>query len=172
MDLQRDILNNLNSRYVLVKRNDTYVIVDKQRKSMVVLDNPIINMSELIKAMINKNVEIYDNVKLLPSPTEKLVYMSESKPNSFKVFIKKIFDQDRRQTGVIISAITSSAIGRVEKKRLEEMMEQYSFNVLFPNEGLNVFSNTYSDTASIVVITGINSLPNVLLDDSRDLYNW
>lgn len=71
MEIQKQILTNLNIRYVLVKAKLGYVIVDKNRRTMVKIEDPIINFEQLIKMMIEKDVVIYENVKDLPEPIEK-----------------------------------------------------------------------------------------------------
>jgi len=49
-------------------------------------------------------------------------------------------------------------------------MEHYAFQVLYPREGLNIYSSIHNDTVSISVIRNINNLPSE--DDEKELYNW
>lgn len=172
MQLENEILTNLNIRYVLLKRDSEYVIIDKLRRSMVIIENPIINVKELIKAMVNKNVEIYSDIKQLPLATEHSL-RSKNRPDSFKVFMKKLFNERGFETGVIISAILNKALDEKNKKRIERKMEDYAFSVLYPGEGLNVYSNTYIDTASITVIKNINNLPTKDIEDKEfEIFEW
>ena len=62
-------------------------------------------------------------------------------------------------------------INREEKLRIEKILEHYAFQVLYPDEGLNVFSSTYDDTASISVIRDINNLPYEDVEN-KELYYW
>lgn len=168
MDIQKEILGNINTRYVLLKKDDKYYIIDIKTRALVAVDNPIINYEELIKAMLNREVKVYDNVKSLPSPVEHSV---RSKPNSIKIFIKKIYNELGAETGVIITAITPTSINVYNKKSIEKIMENYAYNVLYPYEGLNIYSNTYDDTASITVIKGINTLPSQNID-AQEIFDW
>ncbi|WMJ75366.1 hypothetical protein RCC89_19705 [Cytophagaceae bacterium ABcell3] len=172
MNIQQEILNNINNRYILLKKGDIYSIIDKIRRTMVVIDDPIIDKSELIKAMLDLKVEIYDDPKKLPLATEKPV--SDFKfPDTIKVFIKKIYDQNTKETGSIISAITQSMVNYEQKREIESLLEHYAFTVLYPGEGLNLYSDINSDTVSIVVIKGINYLPYKDIDGQEtNLFNW
>lgn len=172
MQIDNEILSNLNFRYVLLKKDLEYLIIDKIRRSLVIIDNPIINVEALIKLMLENRVEIYDNIKNLPAPTEHSL-RSNSKPTSFKIFMKKMFNERNKETGVIISAIAEYAINEQSKKRIEKRMENYAFSVLYPGEGLNVYSNTYNDTASIIVVKNINNLPAKEIGDTElEIYQW
>lgn len=172
MNIQKEILNNINHKYILLKIGETYSIIDKNRRTMVVIDDPIINKTELIKAMKELNVEIYHDPRKLPLATEKPI-SDFSIPNSIKVFIKKIYDNKANETGTIISAITQSKVNYKQKRRIESLLEHYAFNVLYPGEGLNLYTDINSDTVSMVIIKGINNLPNVDLDsEEKNLFDW
>jgi hypothetical protein len=139
MEIHNDILNNINNRYVLLKKDKDFVIIDKSKKSMVIINDPIIDKEKLIKTMIEKGVEVYDSPEKLPQPSE-IPFSGKDIPTSFKLFIKKIHDKDGKETGAIISALTNKMLDINEKRRIERIMEDYAFTVLYPNEGLNIYS--------------------------------
>lgn len=172
MNIQKEILNNINTRYILLRKDTTYSIIDKIRRTMLIIDDPVINKGELIKKMLSLNVEVYDDPKKLPNPTEKPVSNFKFPPQ-IKVFIKKIYDQDKNETGAIISAITPSMVNYTKKRKIEALIEHYAFTVLYPTEGLNLYTDINSDTVSMVIIKGINNLPNKNIEGlETNLYDW
>jgi hypothetical protein len=160
MDKFNQILSNLNERYVLVKISEdpTYIIADKKRRTIVNLNDPIINYQALILKMLDKKVEVYHSFEDLPEPIEHVTIIKDIPPTA-KVYIKKIYDEKQNETGAIIGAVLRKFIGKKEKDIIEEAMKNYAFSILYPQQGLNIYSNEYSDIASIIVIKDLNSLP-------------
>ncbi len=146
MERHNEILNNINRRYVLLKDNEEYLIIDKLRRTMVIINDPIIDVMKLIDIMIEKSVEIFNDVNDLPEITEFPIEIEEMPP-AFKAFIRKVFNKERRETGAIISAMTESRIGREEKLKIERTIQHYASQVLYPNERLNLYSSIHDDTA-------------------------
>jgi hypothetical protein len=172
MDIQNEILDKVNTKYVLLKKGRNYLIVDKDRKTMVIIDDPLINVNLLIKKMIEKGVEIFFDTKSLPEPKEKL-FKHDSLPANYSLFVKRLYNQDSVETGAIISALTNKPINREDKEKIERLIQNYAFTVLYPNEGLNLFSSIYNDTASMTIIKGINNLPHENIDGEQiTLYDW
>lgn len=165
-----DILKNLNTRYVLITDNDSYIIIDKLRHTMVTINDPYIDLNKLHQGMIDNGVQIFSSIESLPPITE-FPTIIESTPQSFKAFIRKVFNQKGQETGSVISAITNDMISRSEKLRIEKILEHYAFQVLYPSEGLNIYSSIYDDTASISIIRDINNLPYEDIQN-KELYNW
>lgn len=174
MDIVNEILTNLNSKYVLLNVGPMakYVIVNKLQRTMVVIDNPIINFDELIKRMRAEDVTVYTNLEDLPTPVDRYVDISRSGKDSFRVFIQKLYNDKKEETGSIIHAMTTIRVDEEKKKDIEHIMSQYAYDVLYPSEGINIYSNFHSDTASIIVVKGINSLPFIDLGETKDLYKW
>ncbi len=166
-----EILKNLNTRYVLIKDDDNLIIADKLRHTMVSINDPYIDLDRLHKGMIHAGVQIFNSFKELPPKQEFPTKLSDVKPQTFKAFIRKVFNQKGVETGSIISAMTKEMIDRDEKLRIEKILEHYAFNVLYPSEGLNIFSSIYDDTASISAIREINNLPYEDVEN-KELYNW
>jgi hypothetical protein len=172
MEIHKEILNNINTRYVLLRKGNNYVIVDKNRRTMVVIDDPIINFTKLIKSMLESNVVVYENPNDLPVPSETLV-AHKTIPSKYKLFIKRIYDKNSKETGAVISALTDRLLDRQEKERIEKIIEQYAFTVLYPREGLNMYSDTNFDTASMTIIKGINNLPYENIDgEQTEVFDW
>lgn len=179
MDIIQEILSNINERYVLLKKEDEFLIIDSKRRTMVLIDDPIINLSNLIDTMKERGVEVYTNISDLPQATETLITDNKF-PESYKLFIKKIYDKDGHETGSIISALTNKRIDFSEKKVIEERIQDYAHTVIYPDKGLSIFSEVYSDIASIVIIKGINNLPYQFIDsdynnndiEQTEIYNW
>jgi len=169
MNIQKEILENINTRYVLLnkKNNVGYHIIDKLRKTIVMIDDPYINVDAIVNKMLELKVIIYNTIDELPNAIE-LPIENKNATEEFRIFIKKIFGVNGLETGSIVTALTHKQINREEKFKMEKHIEHYAFNVLYPGEGLNLYSNIESDTASIVVIKGINNLPSV---DAK-LFNW
>ncbi len=172
MNIQNEILNNINTKYVLLKKGREYSIIDKNRKTIVVIDDPLINVKLLIKAMINKNAEVFTNVNNLPEPKEKLIRYNTI-PSKYQLFIKRLYDENRIETGAIISALTNKAIDKNEKGKIEHLIQNYAFTVLYPNEGLNIYSEINGDIASVTIIKGINNLPYENIGGEKaEIFNW
>ena len=172
MEIQKEILNNINKRYVLLKKGHYYLIIDKNRKTMVVIDDPLINFNLLIKTMLQKGAEVYKSLKDLPEAKEKLI-KHVNIPKDYQLFIKHLYDQNGKETGAIISALTNKLINREEKERIEKLIENYAFTVLYPTEGLNLFSEIHGDTASMTIIKGLNNMPFENLDgELKTIYDW
>ena len=74
--------------------------------------------------------------------------------------IKKIYNQEGMEIGAIIFAILHTPIDIQQKTNIENYLKQHAFNVLYPGEGINIYSDIHVDTASITVIRNINQLPD------------
>jgi len=157
--IHQDILQNINTRYVLYKRDDnSYSIIDKLKRVIVSVDDPIINFKKLVETLLNKQIDIYLNLNDLPDAIEKPIEFTEN-AKTLKIFIKKIYDENGKETGSIISAITDKLITNYQEKRnIERLLEDYAFTVLYPYEGLNLYTDINTDTISITVIRNINDL--------------
>ena len=172
MDLQNEILDIVNKKYVLLKNGRNYSIVDRDRKTIVLIDDPLINVKLLVKKMIENGVEIFLDSKKLPEPKEKLLKY-DYLPDNYRLFVKKIYDQDSSETGAIISALTNKPISKFEKEKIEKLIQQYALTVLYPHEGINLFSSIYNDTASMTIIRGINNLPSENIEGEHlTLFDW
>jgi len=157
--IHQDILQNINTRYVLYKRDDnSYSIIDKLKRVIVSVDDPIINFKKLVETLLNKQIDIYLNLNDLPDAIEKPIEFTEN-AKTLKIFIKKIYDENGKETGSIISAMTDKLITDYQEKRnIERLLEDYAFTVLYPYEGLNLYTDINTDTISITVIRNINDL--------------
>lgn len=166
--LHQDIIQNLNTRFVLYKRaEDDYSIVDKLKRVIIAIDDPIIDYHKLIDTLLKMQIEVYADYKDLPEAVEKPIKLSDD-VKTMKVFVKKIYDQNQRETGSIISAMTDKLVTKhSEKRRIERLLEDYAFSVLYPYEGLNLYSDINIDTVSITVIRNINNLPYKDIDPSE-----
>jgi hypothetical protein len=74
-------------------------------------------------------------------------------------FIKKLFDQNGRETGAILSVIFGASTNDQQKNIIENKLIQYSFDTLYPSESLKIYRDMYIDTPSITVIRNFNNLP-------------
>lgn len=166
-----EILKNLNSRFVLIKNDESFIIMDKLRHMMITINDPYIDIDKLHQGMIDNGVQIFNTIDDLPPIKEFPTSLNENKPKPFKAFIRKVFNQKGNETGSVISAMTNVMINREEKLRIEKILEHYAFQVLYPNEGINIFSSIHNDTASISVIRDINNLPYEDVEN-KELYNW
>lgn len=171
MEIHKDILNNLNTRYVLLKKGLDYLIIDKLRRTMIIIDDPIINLEKLIEIMIQKETKIFENVNDLPKPIEE-PFKLRAKSIEFKVFIRKLFNHNKEETGSILSALTKEPVNAERKEIIEKRIMRYAFQVLYPGEGLNMYSSVYKDTASITAIKKINDLPSNEIGEIKELYDW
>ena len=60
-----------------------------------------------------------------------------------------------------------------QKRKIETLIEHYAFTVLYPDEGLNLYTDIHSDTVSMVIIKGINNIPSKNIDGKEtNLYDW
>jgi hypothetical protein len=75
-------------------------------------------------------------------------------------FIKKLYDQNGRETGAILSVVFGAPTNIQQKNIIENRLIQYAFDTLYPGEGLNIYRDMYIDTPSITVIRNINNLPD------------
>ena len=75
-------------------------------------------------------------------------------------FIKKLYDQNGKETGAILSVVFGSPTNIQQKNIIENRLIQYAFDTLYPGEGLNIYRDMYIDTPSITVIRNINNLPD------------
>lgn len=76
-----------------------------------------------------------------------------------RIFIRRLFDQNNKETGAIISVIFGTPTDIQQKNIIENRLIQYAFDTLYPGEGLNIYRDMYIDTPSITVIKNINNLP-------------
>lgn len=74
-------------------------------------------------------------------------------------FIKKLYDQNGKETGAILSVVFGAPTNIQQKNIIENRLIQYAFDTLYPGEGLNIYRDMYIDTPSITVIKNINNLP-------------
>jgi hypothetical protein len=76
-----------------------------------------------------------------------------------KIIIKRVFNPTTNQeTGAVITAAINEIPETHQKRTIEQFLIQYAFDKLYPNEGLNFYSNIENDTVSIVVVRDINSI--------------
>ncbi|WMW77314.1 hypothetical protein RF683_07400 [Flavobacterium sp. 20NA77.7] len=75
-------------------------------------------------------------------------------------FIKKLYDQNGKETGAILSVVFGAPTNIQQKNIIENRLIQYAFDTLYPGEGLNIYRDMYIDTPSITVIRNINNLPD------------
>lgn len=75
-------------------------------------------------------------------------------------FIKKLYDQNGKETGAILSVVFGAPTNIQQKNIIENRLIQYAFDTLYPGEGLNIYRDIYIDTPSITVIKNINKLPD------------
>lgn len=165
MNSYENIINNKEGRYALYKAPDSvdYSIVDIFRGAIVLIDDPIINKEKLIEALIEKGFQIFSDFKKMPEPTEKPL-SSLFTPDKYPIFVKKLYDKLGKETGSIVTAMPNAHISTRRKKIIESALQNYAFDVLYPNEGLNFYSNTEDDTASLLIIRGINEMPSEMND--------
>jgi len=78
-----------------------------------------------------------------------------------RVIIQKLYNQSSQETGAILSVITPNPVTILFKNQIENMLIQYAINTLYPQIGINTFSDTHNDTIAITVIKNINELPDV-----------
>jgi len=81
LDKYNQILDNINTRYVLLRRDTSFSIIDKLRGTMVLIDEEVddesaLDKSYLIEEMILLKVDVYEHPRDLPKPIEK--YVGES----------------------------------------------------------------------------------------------
>lgn len=171
MEIHNEILENINTKYVLYNDGKKYSIINLQNNTMIIISDPFINLEKLLDAMLKKGVIVYDDITQIPKGEKKFASVDWNDQLIHKIFLKKIYNEDRKETGTILSAITKKFINVQEKHQIEKIMQRYAFSVLYPHEGLSIYSSIYNDTAAITVILNINSLPNIDTP-SKDLYEW
>ncbi|WP_407264568.1 hypothetical protein [Tenacibaculum maritimum] len=175
-----EIFEQINKRYVLLKKGWHYNIIDKKTNSIVIINDPIINYKKFINKLISKKIEIYNNIKELPSSEfenniiDLKAYMKESKLDSEKkitlnTVIRKIYDSKNKETGVIISAIPIKAINLEIKKEIEKKLKLYVTSKIYPHTGLKIYSEIYNDSISMTFIKGINDLEQEILPGIEEL---
>jgi hypothetical protein len=171
MEIHKEILNNLNTRYVLLKKELDYLIIDKLRRTMIIIDDPIINLEKLIEIMIIRETKVYGDVNDLPKPIEE-PFKLRAQSMDFRVYIRKLFNHNELETGSILSALTIEPVNPERKEIIEERIMKYAFEVLYPREGLSMYSSVYKGTASIIAIKKINDIPSIDIGDIKELYDW
>lgn len=77
-----------------------------------------------------------------------------------RVIIKKLCNQAGIETGAVLIAALTNAVNAQQKTQIETELRNYAFNNLYPDQGLNVYSDVNIDSPAIVVIKNINSLPD------------
>jgi hypothetical protein len=82
-----------------------------------------------------------------------------SKNKSMSTFIKKLYDENGIEIGVILSVVFGAPTNIQQKNIIENKLIQYAFGTLYPGEGLNIYREMYIDTPSITIIRNINNLP-------------
>ncbi|MEZ4936520.1 MAG: hypothetical protein R2799_02900 [Crocinitomicaceae bacterium] len=182
-----DILDRINERYVLLKLNRHYYIIDKaNNNSILIISDPIINYHQLIKEMKKRGVEVHDNIDDISelskeSPRNIYFYKSgkilnkgtDEEVKTVNLILKKIFNQHGKETGSIISAVTDKHVNSVDKERLERMIQNYAFHNLYPRQGINIYSDIHKDTVSLVIIKDTNSLEYKELDPiEKTIIDW
>ena len=83
-----------------------------------------------------------------------------------KIEVKEIFDKKGVVTGVILTAPIDSniRINRLYKRHFETLLEQYIFTSIFPDEGLNIYSEINNDTFSVIALRGIDHLKSKFIE--------
>jgi hypothetical protein len=74
------------------------------------------------------------------------------------VFVRRLFDQNGKETGAILSVVFGVPTNIQHKNIIENQLIQFAFDTLYPDEGLNIYRDMYIDTPSITVIKNINNL--------------
>ena len=85
-----------------------------------------------------------------------------------RIIIQKLYNQNGQETGSILSAILPYPVTLQIKNQVESQLIQYAHNVLYPNIGINIYSEIHNDTIAITVIKNINDLPDT---DISQLFN-
>ena len=75
--------------------------------------------------------------------------------------IKKIFDQHGGEIGAILSANLTIATNVHQKNEIESKLLEYAYDILYPNEKLNIYLEMYIEKASVVVFRDFNEMPNL-----------
>jgi Family of unknown function (DUF5958) len=87
--------------------------------------------------------------------------------HKIQIVIRKLYN-NHIEIGAIISAILPFSSTIYEKEIIETQLQNYAFNRLYPNDGLNIYKESYDDTCSITVIRDINSLDQT--NDTISIY--
>ena len=77
-----------------------------------------------------------------------------------RIIIQKLYNQNGQETGSILSAISPYPVTLQLKNQVEIQLAQYAHNFLYPNIGINIYSEMHNDTIAITVIKNINNLPD------------
>lgn len=75
-----------------------------------------------------------------------------------KVNVKRLFNQKGDETGAILSGIVGAPTNIEQKHVIENQLIQYGSDKLYPNEGLNIFSDKHIDTPSVTIIKKNNDI--------------
>ena len=67
-----------------------------------------------------------------------------------KVYIHRLYENGV-ETGVILTAFIPGAIDINQKSDIESQLQQHCFDVLYPGEGLRIYSSVNKDEASVTV---------------------
>ena len=84
-----DILKNLNTRFVLLKNEDSYIIMDKLRHTMVTINDPYIDINKLFRGMISNGVQTFNSLNDLPPIIEFPTLLLENKPKHLKLLLER-----------------------------------------------------------------------------------
>ncbi len=69
-----------------------------------------------------------------------------------KVTVKRLFNNIGQETGSILREIMSTETTEQNKHLIESKLIQYAENKLYQGEGLNIYSDKYIDTPSVIII--------------------
>lgn len=81
-----------------------------------------------------------------------------------QVAIKKLYDANSKEIGSVLTAQIDPNTARVHKGQIGISLEQYARNVLYPQEGLRIFSDIHHDTASIVALRDMNHIKETIAE--------
>lgn len=84
--------------------------------------------------------------------------LNNLKQKKMGVFVRRLFDQNGKETGAILSVVFGVPTNIQHKNIIENQLIQFAFDTLYPGEGLNIYRDMYIDTPSITVIKNINNL--------------
>lgn len=159
----KEIISAVNKRYVLLQREKKkYEIYDKLQGALLYINDPIINYDELIKEIKRRSSKVYKSIEELPEPIQKpidwrTISKEETKQNN--IIIKRMFDQNQRLVGVVVTYFSNEIIKNLkEKEIIENRLIDFIHDNIFQNEEINTFKNSYRDMASVIAINNINEL--------------
>lgn len=81
-----------------------------------------------------------------------------------RIFSKKIFDQNKKETGAILWVIKDTPTNNQQKNTIETQLIQYAFDRLYPGEALVIYREMYVDSPSITIIKNTNNLPEEFIN--------